>query len=331
MFPELKKNFIRRITAIIVMIITIPFIALYFSFKISLDKDYAENSKKFHRQIAQTLNMKLSQIENSVNLYIFKYQLKDVFNRASVHEFSVNDLKNIQNYCPDVSDAFIFDTAGSIKYYNNGYVLPDFYRLLSNDSYRSYFFSDTPVWCTFDFDESRESYWIYTVPIVFDEDIPAMYISVLIRSETLNELFNNQNTEYCRNDLFYLYTEQSRDVILRRIQDDAGIKTNVNLINSITNSSSVKDGHITISSYPVHLDSMRLIVISEGGYIMRGFFLLLLGIWGILLVICFFITTKIINQFIFDLQKFCLKVKNYTISKKLPSEGVNYNDKDYDY
>ena len=318
MFSKLKKKFICRITAIILLIITIPFIVLYASFKFSLENDYTENSEKFHRQIAQTLNRKLSQIEDSVNLYIFKYQLENAFKNSSEQYFSVNDLKNLPNYCPDVSSAFIIDTFGNIKYYNSGDILSDFHRLLSDNSYHSCFFSNTPTWFFADFTEINNAYWICTMPINFENNTPVGYISVLIESQKLNKFFHDINIEYCQNDLFYLYSKRSRELLLPKIQNNAGIKTNARLLESIASGNSAKDGNTTISSYPLSSDSMQLISVSKKDYIahtMRSLVLPLFGIWCALLPLCFFLSSKITNQFIFDLQKLCSKVKNYTTSK----------------
>lgn len=319
MFSALQNKLKRFIIIIIMLLITIPFIALYFSFQHTLAQDYKENSEKFHHQIAQTLNLKLSQIEDSVNLYIFKYHLADVLSVYPSHNFFNNDLKNLPSYCPDASCAFVFDASGNIKYFNRGNLSYDFAQLLSNNSYRPYLFPGKPVWFNIDLTEQRDSYWIYTMPICNDQNIPTGYISILIENQRFNNFFNNLNTDYCQNDLFYLYSEHSRNLLLKNVQITAKLDSADELSDAISSDNSVKYEKTTISVFPLNSDALKLISISKKDHIntiLRNFLFLLLGIWVVLFVICIYASSKITNQFIFDLQKFYKKINTYTKSKK---------------
>ncbi len=319
MFSALQNKFKKFIIIIIMLLITIPFIALSLSFQMTIKQNYTENSQKFHHQMAQTLNLKLSQIEDSVNLYVFKYHLANVLIGSPNHSFSHNDLNNLPNYCPDASCAFVFDTAGNIKYCNKGNLLRDFERLFSDDSYHPYFFSEKPVWFSIEFTAQNNCYWIYTMPIYNEQKIPVGHISILIEDQKFNNFFNNLNTDYCQNDLFYLYSDRSRNLLLKNIQAAAKLDSSAELWSAIQSSSQVKYKKASISVFQLSSDSLKLVSISKKDHInniLRNFFLLLLGIWFVLLLICIYASTKITNQFIFDLQRLHKKINTYIKSKK---------------
>lgn len=318
MFSALQNKF-QKLIIIIMLLVSIPFIALYFSFQHILTNDYRGNSEKFRPQIAQTLNLKLSQIEDSVNLYIFKYHLADVLTAYPSHNFLNNDLKNLLNYCPDADCAFIFDTAGNIKYYNNGSLFHNFVQVFSDNNYSSYFFSSETIWLNIDFTEQRKNYWICTMPIYSNQNIPAGYISVLIENQKFINFFSALNTDYCQNDLFYLYSDHSSDFLLKNIQTSAKLTSADKLLEAISSNRSVQCKKSIISVFPLNSDSLKLVSISKKDYInniLRKFLLLLIGIWLVLFFICCYVSAKITNQFIFDLQKLSKKVNMYTNSKK---------------
>lgn len=319
MFLILQKKFKQRITAIILLIITIPFVALYLSFKFSLERDYAEKKERLYHQITQTLNLRLLQIENSVKLYAFKYQLDKVLVDSSTYSFSNNDLKNFPNYCPDISNAFIFDTALKLKYYNSGSLEADFRHLISEYNTRQYLSSDKPIWFSAYLEESSSVFWICNMPICSEENTIVGYVSILIENNKFNSFFDNLNVDYCRDDLFYLYSEHGGQISLKEIQTEARLASNDKLIEAIASDGHIEHRKTSISVYPLSSDTMKLVSISKNQYIhtiLRNFFLLLFGIWIVLLVICCFISEKITDQFIFDLQNLCNKVTAYTKSKK---------------
>lgn len=323
MFITLQNKFKRLITIIILLIIAISFIALYFSFQFTLEQNYTENSRKFHRQIAQTLNLKLSQIENSVNLYIFKYHLPNVLDDSPSYQFFNNDLKNLSNYCPDVSCAFVFDAAGTIKYFNNGTLSYEFARLLSDNRNHTFFFSDKPVWFSTNFTGLSDSYWICTIPICGSQNSPAGYISILIENHKFSSFFSTLNTDYCQHDLFYLYSDHSSGLLLKNIQTSAKLDSTDELAAVASSNRTIQYKESTISVFPLSSDSLKLISISKKDYInsiLRKFLLLLIGIWLVLFFICSYVSAKITNQFIFDLQKLCKKINTYTKSKKFDKQ-----------
>ena len=142
----------------------------------------------------------------------------------------------------------------------------------------------------------------------------------MIDNEKFNRFVSSLNTDYCQNDLFYLYTERSHNVLLENIKTSARLDSNNELSAAIAANDSVKYKHSTISVFPLGSDSLKLISISKKDYItniMRNFLLLLFGIWFILFLVCIFLSAKITEQFIVDLQKLCKKIDTYAKSKNL--------------
>ncbi|MBP3360300.1 MAG: cache domain-containing protein [Clostridia bacterium] len=299
MFFALQRNFKFRIAVAIMSVITIPFVSLYVSFKILLTGDYSANSEKFHRQMAQTADIKLTQIENSVRMYAFKYHLGNA--AAGNISFSNNDLKNAANYCPDISSSLVFDNGGTPRYYNSNHALTTFNRLVSDSVFRRYLLSKEAVWFSaYTPDEfgRKKLFWFYNTPIYSEKNIQTGYFTVLINNEKFNTFFKVPNTDYCRNDSFFLYSEN-------------GDK-------SISDKSKA-------SIYPLSPKHMSLAVSSTGSYIngiMFKLFLLLAVIWAVLLVVCIFLSSKITNIFVFDLRKLCKKINAYTDCIKVRDEKL---------
>lgn len=313
MFSDLKRSFKLRITATAMLLITVPFVVLYFCFSFSLENDYNSTSQKFHRQIAQTTDLKLTQIEGYMQLYIFKYHLGDILSKSPSYNFSNNDLNTLSYYSSDIYASFISDNNGNVKYYNNGALNISFEKFLSENFSNPQIFSEKALWLNQDFD-NLGVFWICTMPIYFMQDTKVGYISILIDSKRIVQFLNTLNTNYSRNDLFYLYSTKSNQSVLHEIQQNAHLKDDNSLLNVIESNHDVSSKKGNISAYPLSADSMMFICVSKKDYInniMHKFLLLLIGCWLVLFLICAFLSNKITNQFIFDLQKLCKKIKTY--------------------
>lgn len=314
MFSDLRRSFKIRTTVTAMLLITIPFVVLYFCFSALLENDYDETSQKFHRQMAQATDSKLTQIEEYVKLYVFKYNLGNILSESPSYTFSNNDLNNLSCYSSDIYASFISDNNGNLRYYNNGALNIPFEKFLSENFSNPKVFSEKAIWLNKDF-KNLGVFWVCTMPIYFMQNTKVGYISILIDSKSISKFLNTLNTNYSRNDLFYLYSTTSNQSVLHEIQQNTLLKDDNSLLNVIKSNQTVSSKKGNISVYPLSADSMMFICVSKKDYInniMHKFLLLLIGCWLILFLICAFISNKITNQFVFDLQKLCKKIKNYT-------------------
>ncbi len=331
MFSLLKKKFKISITLIIMILLLIPIIFLYTSFKISLEHDYDKNSEKFHSQMSQIFDMKISHIENSVNMFIFKYQLGNVLTYTGDSNFSNNMLLNISSYCPDISYACIFDKDSNIRYMNNSVLSKCFTETIKNGSVD--YFSKKSTWRSMYLEEkynTKKLYWIYICPISSSDGDICGYAASFIENNSFADIFEQFNTDYCLNNSFYICSNRENDTNLAEILSGFHKKDASAIKNAVMSGGSLDVGKKKLRSYNLKPGELRFVTIYKNDYILsilKEFLLILAVAWIIMLFASLFISSEITNQFVGDLENLCVKVNNFTKSKK---NGGQENDKSYD-
>lgn len=328
MFVFLKKKLNRYIIISIMLVFTIPFLSLYFTFRHTLESDYIQNSYKTHKQITQLLNIKISQIESSIDMYIFRSRPDKMFLNEN-HTTSDSDFKTLHIFSPAIDYVAIYDSNMKLISYDSFSPISDFTDLLKSDSMQQSLLTKEKFWTNKYFSFARQLYWIYTAPI-FSNDNFVGYISVMIRNSFFEEFFEDFNNDYCAYNSFYLYSETGKEACINEI-----LLKEKNLNDTII-TSAVYENHnqqdyksIRISAYPLETPDMHLICILRNNFPLKlsNIFLLWLAVaWIILTCLCIIFTSKISNQFINDLRALSKKVKNYTNSKQEEEK----NDRNYD-
>ncbi|MBO5059940.1 MAG: cache domain-containing protein [Clostridia bacterium] len=329
MFLFLKKKFRFYITVIIMIAVTIPFASLYLTFRTTLENDYAENSAKSHKQISRIFDLQISQIENSINMYVFKYRLSEALSTTSHVEISNSDLKNIMLYCPDISYVSLLDKNKSILYYSSSVITDFLSDLVNNPENDKYFNSEGGKWFITKyhiFSKNSEYSWVYIMPISDASSSHLGYICVLLSEEVFSDFFNRFSNDYCRYNSFYLYSQDSHATSSEAILSHSGNLSETDIISAVNNSAENKGRKIQLSSYPLSDSNLKIISVLRYNYIasiLRNLLILLIAIWGILLLLCIALSSKITDIFIADLQNLTKKVDNYIISKKEAEDKEN--------
>ncbi len=332
MFGFLRKKLNRYIIVTIMSIITISFLSLYAVFRYSLENDYIEKQENVHKQIARLLDMRITQIENSIDMYIFKTQLgSNLLDDKSLN--ATADFKTLKTYSPDVSYAMIYDTEMKLRYYSSSVPLTDFDTVLITDETRKIPSKSGSFWqCgyirkTFSPDSIVFS-WIYTTPIYCRETL-AGYISVAIFDQCFIDFFDDFRNDYCVSDSFYLSSEKGKQNCIKQILSKENKLDESNLYSVLNNEHTETNRPAKISAYPLSPDGMRLICVLRNSYPKNLSDILLkwiLSAWILLMVLCVFSSFKVTEHFIDDLNNLTLKVKNYTNSKQKEQTHDQDND-----
>ena len=329
MFLFLKKKFRLYITVIIMIAVTIPFASLYITFRSTLEKDYSENSEKSHKQISHILDLQISQIENSINMYAFKYRLAETLASAKHPEISSSDLKNIMIYCPDISYVSILDKNKNIISYSSSVINSLLSDIIKDPQYDKYFNEKDGKWFITKYHiltKNSEYSWIYIMPISGSDSSHVGYVCVVISEEFFSDFFERFSNDYCRYNSFYLYSTESSDTSSEAIIANSGQLTESDIASAINNTYDNSNKNIKLSSYQLSDSSLKIISVLRYNYItsiIKSLLILLITIWVILLLLCIFLSAKLTNIFIVDLQQLTLKVDKYISSKKGTGEENN--------
>ena len=329
MFSFLKKKFNLYMIIATVLVITVPFISLYAFFYHSLEQDYIENSYNSQRQITRLLDTKLTQIQNSIDMYIFRTKLGSTLPRENTVNVNFTTLKT---YAPEVDYSIIYGADMSLRYYNSYSAVNIFNNILDTGELQQRLAGKEKFWqCTYYTNSANNKtlIWIYTAPI-YSNDVHTGYISVMIPNRFFLNFFEDYKNEYGSYNSFYLYSDTASSYCINEMLLSEHKLTADDIYSALDGKPAQKKyKHMTVSAYPLSVKEMHLICILRTKYPASLSHILLSWIviaWIVLVTLCIFSATKITSCFIGDLQNFKSKINDYTDQKEKEQKNDQDND-----
>lgn len=204
MFPVLGRKLRIYLIGTVLVITSFLFFLVYFCFYHFLFPDIDSTSLNLHRQIARNVDVRVSQIDNTVNTYMAKSGVLTQLGVAESGITNYNSLYSAMNYFRDYVMVFINMNDGK-EYYSTAESKRLFGSFVSENNIEQRVNGDKGCW-TFMKIESKQ-YYLYTKPVIFEGENKISGYVTIASSDFGRRFFENTNNKLCDGDFYYLCSE----------------------------------------------------------------------------------------------------------------------------